>query len=56
MPLGRYPERVKPFKSWSQKQVDDAKLSGSVTPKKSRTRTSKTKSRKRRRRRKVTQD
>jgi len=32
MPLGRYPERVKKFRQWATKQVDDAKLSGSVTP------------------------
>lgn len=32
MPLGRYPERVKSFQQWSRKQVEDAKLSGSVTP------------------------
>lgn len=48
MPLGRYPERVKPFRKWSQKQVDDAKISGSATP--GGTRATRRKKKKRRRR------
>jgi len=52
MPLGRYPERVKQFREWSTKQVNDAKLSGSVTPSGRKRSSSANKGRKRRKTRK----
>lgn len=32
MPMGRYPDRVKPFRKWAQDKMDNAKLSDSATP------------------------
>lgn len=31
MPLGRYPERVKDFRKWSNDRVDKAKINDSAT-------------------------
>jgi len=53
MPMGRYPERVKPFRKWAQDKVDNSKLSDSVTP---HGRRSSSKSKTRRRRRKKRKD
>lgn len=32
MPMGRYPDRVKPFRKWAQDKMDNATLSESATP------------------------
>lgn len=51
MPLGRYPDRVKPFRKWANEKMDNAKLSDSATP--SRVSRSSRGRRRRRRRKKV---
>lgn len=32
MPIGRFPDRVKPFRKWAQEKMDNAQLSESATP------------------------
>lgn len=49
MPLGRYPERVKAFRKWSNERIDKATINDSVTGASS-SRTRPTRRRKRRRR------
>jgi len=51
MPLGRYPDRVKPFRKWASEKVDASKLSDSATPN-GRRGSTKRKMRRRKRRRK----